>query len=81
MFAAETIERLVVRTYHEYRHAKIQTYLSLLVEREVEARLTAIDYDYPSPPPEAAAPAPEAAAPAGDPRESPSDDRPSPSAR
>jgi hypothetical protein len=43
VFPVATIERLVSRTFEEYRDAKIQTYVPLLVRRAVRAQLLYVD--------------------------------------
>jgi hypothetical protein len=43
VFPPATIERLVRRTFDEYREAKITTYVPLLVRRAVAAQLRYLD--------------------------------------
>jgi hypothetical protein len=43
VFPQATIERLVRRTFEQYREAKIQTYVPLLVRRSVLAQLRYLD--------------------------------------
>ena len=45
-FAVETIARLVRRTFDAYTGATVTLYLPLLVQREVETRLRALDHDF-----------------------------------
>jgi hypothetical protein len=42
-FPRVTIERLVRRTFDEYREAKIRTYIPVLVRRAAEAQLRYLD--------------------------------------
>jgi hypothetical protein len=45
-FALETIERLVTRAFEEYREAPDQVCVPLLVRRELDRRLSDLDYDF-----------------------------------
>ena len=46
LFPRQTVERLVGRTFDEFAGARVTTYLPILVERVVEARLRELDGDY-----------------------------------
>lgn len=46
VFAEETIRREVVRGFAGYREARVRAYLPLLVQRDVHARLRALDHDF-----------------------------------
>jgi hypothetical protein len=47
MFARTTIERWVRECFESYRSAAVQTYVPVLVEREVDARLRGLEGDAP----------------------------------
>ena len=43
VFPVATIERLVIRTFEEYRDAKVRSFVPLLVRRSVRAQLQYLD--------------------------------------